>query len=133
MTKSEETTARQLMDTLAQLTELFRHNAVTVGKHTKVSKTLNALEFTRSTTGPLLTGYLDAELKDGTALSWLLDVAWTDESWSIQAKLARSTRDGQDTIQELPGEEISGFEYFRSRILDTTRRLLALRAAPLDV
>jgi hypothetical protein len=132
MTKHDETIARQLLGTLAQVTDLFRNNAVSVGRHNKVSKTVNAVEFIRSTTGPMLTGYLDAELKDGTALSWLLDVVWSDESWTICARLARTTRNGPETIQMLPTEEIREFDHFRDSLLRIVQQLLALRSPALD-
>ena len=132
MTKNDETIARQLLETLAQVTDLFRNGAVTVGRHNKVSKTVNAVEFIKSTTGPMLTGYLDAELKDGSAISWLLDLRWTDNAWTIEARLARSTVKGQETIQELPTESVDEFDHLVRSLIRIGSQLLALRTPELS-
>jgi len=132
MTKNDETIARQLLETLAQVTDLFRNGAVTVGSHNKVSKTVNAVEFIKSATGPMLTGYLDAELKGGTAISWLLDLRWTDNAWTIEARLARSTVKGQETIQELPTESVDEFDHLVRSLIRIGSQLLALRTPELS-
>ena len=132
MTKNDETIARQLLETLAQVTDLFHNSAVTVGRNNKVSKTVNSVEFIKSATGPMLTGYLDAELKDGTAVSWLLDVTWTNHAWTIEARLARSTIKGQETIQELPTESVDEFAHLVRGLLKIVNQLLALRTPELS-
>jgi hypothetical protein len=54
------------------------------------------LKFVKSTSGYVIAGHVDAELRDGTAISWLLDVTWTDQLWTVEAGLARSTGKGQE-------------------------------------
>jgi len=65
-----------------------------ISRMKRVEKALNAVEVIKYESGTLIEECVDAELNDGTAISWLLDVSWTSDSWTIEASLEMSSAGG---------------------------------------
>ena len=128
MIPNEERIARQVLESIAQATSLFRERAVSIERLPSVKRTITALEFYKSVNGPpVLSGYLDAQLQDGTAVSWLLDVTWTDETWIMNLKLARSSGGEQEVLQELPTITVQTVPELPSKLSQAVRQLLEIR------
>jgi hypothetical protein len=126
-TNRDEIVGRRVFEALANVKEAFRNHSVEVRRLKSVLKTLQAVEVIKYESGSILEGYSEAELSDGTTLSWLLDVNWTENSWTIETKLARSRNSEQDTVHELPAIKVDTLDEFLERLLATTHRLLGLR------
>ena len=128
MNSNDERIAREVLQAVAQITFLMRDQAVTIGRLSSVKETLTAVEFYDSAEGPpILSGYVDAKLKDETAVSWLLDMTWTDKIWTVDSKLASSAGGEQDILQELPTITVQTVGELPQRLVETVRRLLELR------
>lgn len=129
MTESPETTARRLLEVLARIKDLLRNHGIVIRRQKNVSRTQDALEVIPYNSGPVIEGYVEAELQDGSAISWLLDVTWNNEQWKIAARLTRSARDTQETLWELEEQTVSDFEQFTNRLTEVVKQLL-LASAP---
>jgi hypothetical protein len=129
MKQNDEVIARRVLATLAEIKDLFRNHSIEIRRMNGVRGTLHAVEVIKYETGPVLEGYMDAELADGTILSWLLDVRWTEDSWTIEAKMARSAKGEQDVLESLPISNARTLDEFIRILVDTAHRLLGLRPA----
>jgi len=129
---TKEAIARQVLDTVAGITALFRAHAIATRRRRRVTKVISRVEIPKYETGAMIEGYVDAELDNGAAVSWLLDVSWNDEAWNVEARLARSTKEGQEVLQELPAETTQELGDFLAGLVRTTERLLTLEPPELD-
>src|SRR5438552_1242464 len=50
---------------------------------------------------PFIEHYVDAELHNGTAIAWLLDITWGEDEWNIDYGVAKNTGQ-QDTLIDFP-------------------------------
>lgn len=133
MKPNEEIIARRVLEAVAEVKDLFRNHAVAMRRHQGVSKTLNGVEVIKYKSGPVLEGYVDAELADGTTFSWLLDVKWPDNSWIIEATTAARSSSGgdQETVEQLPSVTVKNVDEFLQALLEAVRQLLDLRPSSL--
>jgi hypothetical protein len=126
MKESAEFTGKKMLETLAEVKDLLRNHSIAMDR---LSDVTHVIPYNR---GPVLEGYVEAEIQDGSALSWLLEATWDDEGWQIEASVVRTTRDTQETLQELPPENIPSFDQFTVRLVAVVKELLAIRIAILD-
>jgi hypothetical protein len=122
----ENAAAKQMLDTLADVNRLLRDHAVELRRSSAVTTAQASLEAVSYRNGPVLEGYVDAELSNGLQLCWCLDVRWNPDSWTIEATLDRKTGDRQETVKELPAETSSNFGDFLDALKRVTSELLAL-------
>lgn len=132
MNDSPEAAAKSMLDLQGEVKELLRNHAIAVRKLQDVIRTLDALEVIGYSSGPVLEGYVEAELRDGSALSWLLEVSWDNEGWAIDARLARSSRDRQDTLKEFSTEKVRDLGQFAIRLKEVVGRLLRVSLVALN-
>ena len=59
-----------------------------------------------------LDGYVDAELRSGDAVAWLLDGTWTGEQWTIEHCILRNHGAGQNVLTEHPVARASTLDDF---------------------
>src|SRR5260370_27681126 len=76
--------------------------------------------------GPVLEGYVEANLTNGDVVCWCLDVRWNQDSWAVEATLDRKTGDRQQTVGEIPVETVNDFDAFLKVLKRVVRELLAL-------
>jgi hypothetical protein len=131
MNVSKHTIAEDLLEAIAETNCVFREKAVEIGRRRGVTKAITSCEIRKYRTGSALEAHLDAELEDGNAVSWLLEVSWTNAEWTIERKLVKSTNSGQDTIADLPTATIKEFEKFVELLPRMASELLALQAPEL--
>ena len=132
MKESADFAGRKMLETLAAVKDLLRNHSIAMDRLSNVNHSIDALEVMPYNPGPVLEGYVEAEMQDGSALSWLLEATWDDEGWQIEASVVRTTRDTQETLQELPPETLPSFDQFTERLVAVTKELLAIRIAILD-
>jgi hypothetical protein len=116
---------------LGEATLLFRDNANRISSFGNVLKTLTACEIVKYQTGLILEAYIDAELRDGNGVSWLLSVDWTDTAWVLKGKLVKSDINGQESLKELSPRTIEQFEDFLLNLIPFSKELLAFQAPEL--
>lgn len=109
---AETRAAGRLMDRLADLSERFRDRALILGKNPAVLGVKRAVEVNSYASGPMIECFLDAELRDGSARSWLLEVGWNGYMWRIGARLAISSPGGQHPAKEICDETASDLNAF---------------------
>lgn len=120
-----------ILQILAEATFVLREQSVVIRRLRLVKETQTALEFQRSDGSPVLFGYVDAELHDGTAISWLVDVTWTESSWTIECELTKSAGGEQRSLQKMPTITAQALNDLREKLLGALDALLALRPDPL--
>jgi len=62
--------------------------------------TVDCIKFERSPS-PILAVYVEAELKDGTAMCWTLELSWEERTWVIDGGVSRSAIGGQGRIRDV--------------------------------
>ncbi len=75
---------------------------------------------------PTLEAYADAELANGTALSWGIELRYEENYWIVEAALRKNHRDGQDVLQEFPEIRTDTFEELAPNAKKATEWLIAL-------
>lgn len=131
MNIGDERAAKRTLDAIAEINQIFIDHAIEMRRLKMVSEAINSCTVFRYETGSQMEAHLDAELKDGNAISWLLEVSWTDVEWTIRRKLVKQTNSGQDAIKELPAKTISRFEEFVDCLPTLAAELTALRTLEL--
>jgi hypothetical protein len=129
MNMNKESTARQLLEAIAGIHALFKNQAIAIRDLPDISETSFSVQVVRYKNGSVLEGYVDADLSNGIGINSLLDVSWSGESWRIEARLARSTTSGQETLKELPTEVVHQFDEFVTTLNRVARELLDLQTA----
>jgi hypothetical protein len=120
---------KRLLETLAETNRLLRDHAVKLRRSPAVTKARTSLEVVSYRNGPVLEGYVEAELTDGEVVCWCLDVRWTPDSWSVETTVDRKTGDRQKTVKELPTETATDIDGFLEVLERAVRALLALSIA----
>jgi hypothetical protein len=67
--------------------------------------------------------YVDAELADGQAISWCLELTLTLESIAVEADVRRIHEDGQDILVEIADCDYAKEADCSTGLLEITRRL----------
>jgi len=89
----------------------------------EVVRVLHSLEARKHPSGAALEGYVDAELNNGKAICWWMDVYWKEEQWIIECSILLQTDEGQQVIKEFPEKTASSIEEFVNRLDEATREL----------
>jgi len=69
--------------------------------------------------------YVDAELVNGEAVSWCLELTITLEGVLLEADVRRIHHDGQDVVAEIANREFKNVEGCLEEIFEITQRLCA--------
>ena len=93
-------TAIELLEALASSNEKLTKLAQLVRGQHEVIRVVNSLECRKYLTGSMLEGYVDAELRNGKALCWYLEVRWSDASWIIDTQILINDSEGQVTAHQ---------------------------------
>jgi hypothetical protein len=131
MNLNEEILARRVLEAVSEVKELFRKHAIAVDRLKSVSRTLEAVEVIKYQSGTMLEAYAEAELRDGTFVSWLMDGNWTEDSWAIEAELAGTSHGEQETLQKLPAVRVESVDEFLEALIEVAGKLLELRSPAL--
>lgn len=67
--------------------------------------------------------YVDAELRNGKSICWLLEIKWTKESWLIETCVLINHNQGQDKLKSFPDKSPETFEEFIAQFNDSTDEL----------
>jgi hypothetical protein len=81
---------------------------------------------------PFIEMSVDAELDDGTAIAWILDIEAGREGWEVNASLRRNERSGQTVLEEISHGGITSTESLASILDAATTALLAMPIPPLQ-
>ena len=122
----QDNAAKRLLEALAETNKLLREHAVQLRRSSIAASTKTSLEAVSYTNGPVLEGYVEAELPNGDSVCWCLDIRWNPHSWVIEATLDQKSGDRQKTVKELPPQTPGDFESFLNVLRRMVRELLAL-------
>lgn len=123
---AQENIIRELLKVLGETTRLLREHASVLERRPDVKSVSTRCEVVYYKSGSMIEGFVDAELNDGTGLSWCLDVTWSDNSFHVEATLDRSSKGGSETLQRLHVPEMYNVNEFCKVLSSATRALLAL-------
>lgn len=124
---AEETT-RKILGALGQVNRILRDHSAGMERRDDVKSTMTRLEVVNYQTGPMVEGFIEAEMGNGTALCWNFDLTWTDDAFRIEATLDRSSSKGSETLKRLPTKVLHHAEQLPDALTDVTRALLALNS-----
>jgi len=121
-----EQAVRKVLKALGEVNRRLRDHAVTIRRKPGVQSTDTRLEVIDYQNGPMIEAYVGAEMKDGTALCWSLDVNWTDDAFHMEATLERNSRAGAETLDHLPACKVEDVDELPQALISMTHALLAL-------
>lgn len=116
--------AAEVMTLLARCNERLGQIALMAGSLPGVMSVSNRLELRDYRSGPLMEGFVDAELADGSARSIWLQVAWSSRVWTLESSLLAVDNGGrQEVLREFPREEIGAFQELEPILMNALQRL----------
>ena len=98
--------ALRLLTALAETAEQFVNFGRQLTSYSSIRQVRQSLEFRKYTTGPVLEGYVDAELLEGKTLAWLLDLTWDKSTWKLRYSICINQDSNQEVIKQFP--EVTG-------------------------
>jgi hypothetical protein len=118
MTKRDRDSKRAaaLLSALAESNERLIAFKEQVRAHPEVVGAQHALELRGYDSGPVLEGYVDAELRSGHALAWWLDVHWGEEGWRVEASVRVDREEGEDILHVFPVRQATTLDDFISEL-----------------
>jgi hypothetical protein len=122
----QDNAAKRLLEAVAETNKLLKDHAVQLRRNSIATNARTSLEAVSYTEGPVLEGYVEAELPNGDSVCWCLDIRWNEHSWIIEATLDRKSGDRQRTVKELPSLMTGDLESFLNALRRMVRELLAL-------
>src|SRR5579863_2180118 len=122
---------REVLESLGHINRAFRDTATKLERLPQVENTVTALEVMSYENGPSIEGYIDAELKGGSGISWRFDVRWDADSWNIRGTLERNTASGNEVVQRVPPENVTQIVQLPEALTRMAQRLLELRSEEL--
>ena len=96
----------QLLMVIAETNEKFIAFSQDLRSRPEVIRVLHSFECRKYGEGVGFEGYVDAELHNGRAVCWWLEVHWSEERWLIESRILVNSDQGQDPIKEFP-EKVS--------------------------
>ena len=80
---------------------LMKHHAHEVRSRPKVTSVTHWINMYNVDDAFRLEEYVDAELSDGSAISWALELTVTEQSIGVEADIRRIHKGGQDVLSEI--------------------------------
>ena len=84
-----------------------------------------ALEFRAYKSGTMLEAYVEAELAEGKALCWWLDVSWNDQHWRIEPSVLVNDTQGQRVLRDFLEKTPRTVDDFIDQLKEATSDLAA--------
>jgi hypothetical protein len=103
MTLSIDVNSKQaigLLEAIATGNEKLISLSETLRSHPAVVRALRGFDCRYYQTGVMVEWYVDAELQNGYAMSWWVDLSWTETNWVIEAKILINRDQGQEVLKE---------------------------------
>jgi hypothetical protein len=106
---------------LGEINRILRNNAVAMERRIGVKSTATRLEVVNYQNEPMVEGFVEAEMDNGTVLCWCLDLTWTDDAFRIEATLDRNSSAGSETLKRLPTEVVHDVGDLPEALANVTR------------
>jgi hypothetical protein len=116
---NESKYAVKILEALATCNSIFTELAAKVRNQANVTRVIHNLECRQYQSEFCIEGYVDAELHDGNAVAWYLEVRWNDEVWVIESRILVNDPQGQYTLKQFPDKIIKTLDEFAEEILKT--------------
>ncbi len=114
----------RILTLFARCSERLGKIAQEVGRYSCVTSVSHRFEFRDYRSGPLLEGFVDAELTDGTARTLWLEMSWSEESAVLESSLLKMEHGGyQETIQEFPTRKIGSSSQLEENLVEAIEQL----------
>ena len=120
-----EQTIRSLLGALGDVNRLFRDHAVRLERRSDVRSAKTKVEVVNYQHGAMVEGFVEAEMNDGTALCWCLEITWTDDAFRIEATLDRNSNDRAETLDRLAPKILHDAEELPGTLGEVARALLS--------
>ena len=106
----ESESARRLLGELANRNESLIKIAGDLRKRSTVRSVQHNFQLRAYRTGHVLECYVDAELHNGKAIGWWLEVQSTELDWLIRHSVRLNHSDGEDAIQQFPDVHVESLD-----------------------
>ena len=117
--------AIDLLEVIADSNEKFIALSQSLRLNPVVTHVLHSLECRKYATGTVLQGYVDAEIQNGKAICWWLEVHWGEGKWIIESRVSVTDDQGQDTIKEFSDKASETFSEFIIQLRQATTELMS--------
>lgn len=122
---AESKQAANLLEIIADSNEKLITLSQGLRSKTEVIRVLHSLECRRYSTGTVLQGYVDAEIQNGKAICWWLEVHWGEGKWVIESRVLVNSDQGQETAKEFPDRVSETFSEFIVQLGQVTSELVS--------
>jgi hypothetical protein len=116
--------AIDLLEMIADSNEKFIALSQYLRSKSTVIRVLHSFECRKYATGAMLQGYVDAEVQNGKAICWWLEVHWGKGKWVIEFRVLVNGDQGQETIKEFPDKISETFSEFIDQLEQATSELV---------
>jgi len=117
--------ATKLLKVMATNHRRFDDFARQLRSRSEVSSVVSSLHPQQYSVESMLECYVDAELVNGKAICWWLEVTWDNTTWHIETRVLVNDEQGQYTIKEFPDRATETFDGFLEQFTQATVELLA--------
>jgi hypothetical protein len=119
-TSSEQ--ASRLLSALADTHERITDLARELRLHAEVTRVVHGLSPKTYKSGPVIEGYVDAELRSGRSISWWLEITW-GEQWQVSARILENNAQAQETLRSFPDRSARTIDGFISQLGELVNEL----------
>ena len=98
----ESSQAAALLQETAACNERFIDMARRLRTRPGVTTVQHQIDFRVYSSGPIIEGYVDAELDCDIGLAWWLEITWDVNIWRIRYGVSCAHAKGQDAVQTFP-------------------------------
>lgn len=124
--------AIKLLEMLATCNTKFINHASFLEKQHEVKVVTTRFECRKFGTETLIEGYVDAELINGKAVCWYLEVKWdASQNWFIDTRILINGTGGQDTAHKFLDRTTDNFQDFLENLMKATEELIAFEGLKL--
>ena len=116
----------RLLKIAAQCNEMMATLARRVAEQADVLSAKSAIDIRSYTDRVCLELFVDAELSQGTALTWWIELVWRQSKWGVEAAVRIVHRDGQDLLQQVAAHECSSEETCFESLMEAAATLTAM-------
>lgn len=122
---TESAVAVRFIEGLGSVNARFTEFARVIRKHPKVVEASHSLECIKYDYGDaFIDGYIEASVRDGHTVAWLISVTWGDDHWTITSRIALNRSAYQEDLRVFPDRQAGDFSGLLSSIDHTVSELL---------
>ena len=113
------------LDALALMNERLMGMEQNLWGLPEMARVSRALDIRRYDYALVVETYVDAKLKSGISISWLLDINWEKSFWTIETRVTTNRGEYEEVLMRYPSKKASTVEQLIKELDAATAMLIA--------